>query len=222
MICLKNKIAFIHIPKCGGTSVESVLLDLEEHKGDKNFYKMSSKDAEKFFVGTGEDRQHCDQKRIEEELVLLGEDLSNWRFLALVRDPCERIRSEVRYQLATQRRARESKQYKTESEAISSGIVWENAWQHHEKSAQQLLNGTSPVELIKLESANTEFPRLIKEWTNRDVTLEVLNSSKKGEAEDLTEQAKAMVLQKWRGDFNLGGYPFPEFEGWKRYKEWSK
>ena len=224
MICLKNKIAFIHIPKCGGTSVESALFDLEGYTGSKNFFKMTDEQRDLFFVGTEEDRHHFTQKQIEIELVRLGEDLSKWRFLSLVRNPFDRAVSEYFYQLATQPKLRDRANYVTATKAIESGAIWGNRWKHHSRSAREFINGEREVKILRLENAGVEFPKIIKEWTGKDVVLPAVNSSKKDRPHELSQGARLMIVQSWAEDFKFLDYPIEGEEemmsGWEKYVEY--
>lgn len=224
MICRKNKIAFVHIPKCGGSSVESALFDLEGYTGSRSFFKMTDEQRDLFFVGTEEDRQHYTQRHIESELKRLGEDISEWRFLALVRDPFDRAVSEYFYQLATQPKLRDRANYVTATKAIESGAIWGNRWKHHSRSSREFLNGKSKVEVIRLENAEVEFPRFIKEWTGKDITLPVVNPSKKDRPHNLSQGARLMIAQSWAEDFKFLDYPIEGekemMSGWEKYVEY--
>ena len=185
---------------------------------------MTDEQKDWFFVGTKEDRQHYSQKKIEEELIKRGEDLSEWNFFTIVRAPFARARSEVKYQLATQPKLRGLPNYKTVSKAIETGAIWKNCWKHHSRSATELLNGKSEVKVLKLETANKEFSEMMKEWTGEAVQLPELNKSKDTSKNELSQGAKLMLIQSWEGDFKKFGYHVMReqqlMSGWEKYVEY--
>lgn len=226
MICPKNKIAFIHIPKCAGSSVSSVLFTLEGYVGTRNLFKMDEAQLERYFVGTKDDNQHATQQEIEEKIEETGGNPSEWRFFTVVRDPFERAKSEVKYQLATQKSLKGAENYTSLSKAIVSGAVWQNAWKNHGRNSSSFLNGKQKVEVLKLESIDRDFKNLLERWLNKEIALPVLNKSKEGMKGELSENARLAIIQAWGSDFEMFGYPIEGEEellsGWEKYLKWSE
>jgi hypothetical protein len=80
-----NKITFIHIPKCGGTSIEKFLLD--------NGYSISLFSPEGSIFINGHTPQHCTYKELK-ELNLLTD-----KIFTVIRPEIERVVSEYFYVL---------------------------------------------------------------------------------------------------------------------------
>lgn len=98
MIDRQRKFIFIHIPKAGGSSVESLLLGSEE-VGDHNRLDrdiLSRKDLACFFPLM----RHAALSEYEHLLRSDGEDPSEYRAFTLVRDPRRMLCSAYRFRLS--------------------------------------------------------------------------------------------------------------------------
>lgn len=87
----KVPLLFVHIPKTGGTSVESAMRNL-----DNSIRLLESAKTNPSWQKFGHSPQHCTVQELKE----LGIDLSKYQVFTVVRHPYERVVSEYNYQLA--------------------------------------------------------------------------------------------------------------------------
>ncbi len=87
-ICIFSQIVFIHIPKCGGSSVEQFLLS----KGEKLALYNSNPWKKSVFVN-GHTLQHCTYRELESRDLIK----KNFQIFTIIRNPIDRTISEYFY-----------------------------------------------------------------------------------------------------------------------------
>lgn len=92
MISHKHKYIFIHIPKCGGTSMESFLLSLEGIERPKSLAKLPKEIKKRYHLNSGV-KGHAFHKEFD---ITLRKKYFSFTF---VRNPFDRAVSEYRWDL---------------------------------------------------------------------------------------------------------------------------
>lgn len=92
MIDYKTRTIFVHIPKCGGTSIENALF-AEDEKTERNLFSLKGHPKHDFYEQGG--LQHLSALKIRE---IVGKEVFEKCFkFALVRNPIERLISQYNY-----------------------------------------------------------------------------------------------------------------------------
>jgi len=81
---------FIHIPKCGGTSIEKALLPAATQRPD--FYNLTATERKRYWLPGTRGLQHAKLRRIESDF-----DLAQFFKFSFVRNPWDRAVSQVEY-----------------------------------------------------------------------------------------------------------------------------
>ena len=92
MIHYDKKLIFIHIPKCGGTSVENALFRPHEKTSDALFTLKGHPDHDKYETGG---LQHLSASKVRE--VVGGNIYDEFYKFAVVRHPVKRLISQFNY-----------------------------------------------------------------------------------------------------------------------------
>ena len=207
MLIWKHKIAFVHIPKCGGSSVENMFMDYLQL--DQEWENHSHEELSRLRLGTSDSLQHSTQRELEDYLVGEGEDLQSWRFLAVVRNPIGRAISEFKYQKEYLKK--DNPLYKKGDiiSTLRNGDFWNNGFPYHEKSATSFLDGSQPIELLPLHSIGKELPFLLKEWTGRDFKVPHHNRSRDRSSVYFPEDKHSILWEVWGDDKWLVDFTSP-------------
>ena len=194
MIVPELKIAFIHIPKCAGSSVEEAMLEAigvgpDPTDEQKKHFRIWTKDVTW--------STHATLKRLEQEI-----DLTDWTVFAVTRCPYKRATSEFRYQHQEGYAGSGDYMERGFTDVLQSGDLWGNATAQHALSQQDMYSSLKGIkcelfdidnDIQSLEEFLTfKFGTKVKvPWTNR-----TLGQDKH------TPFTRRLVREYWIEDFN--------------------
>ena len=206
MIDRKNKLLFVHVPKCGGSSVEAVMS--QQAMGKPSWGSLSPEERKEMHVGA--DRQHDTLDCITNTYPII----ESFTKFTTIRNPEDRAVSEFFYQKKHQKKLESIRAYAELdlSEAIVSGDLFSNAWKGHDLSSSHLIKSTSgcEVQLFRLEDQIPDLERFLSNHYKKEIKLPHENkaSNKKGIL-PLSDVAKHVLMDKWGADWELGDYKPP-------------
>ena len=211
MIDLKNKIIFIHIPKCAGTSVEQYFLNIRnlEHKNRSALSIFKNKPQSDLEIWN----QHCTLDMIE-TYFWGGQIPEDFRIFTIVRNPYKRFWSEWAYRKIPSPR-RKIGYYPTVNQLISMGTgnsnlsIMKDVQSHLQPQSKFLISqAEGRVKILKFENLTEEFNLLKQEWDLPSLPLPHENSQKRTKtpsARDLIK-GKAFIESYYAADFQKFGY----------------
>lgn len=217
MILEKQKIAFIHIPKCGGSSIEQMLHDTFGDGGRL----WSDKNRKLYRIG--ESRQHWTLQEVRNRF-----DLKGWKVFTVVRNPIERARSEFYYQIRENKKCLGLKPYRDGDlgSAIKSDLLFRRCYPTHHLSASDFLKLKQKdveLEVLRLEHIQEDLLKLGEKWGIKWADLKVINPTKVKKGWDWGQDEFYELEGRWP-DFHIGGYktPYPVFQHKKIYMFWEQ
>lgn len=211
MIDLKNKVIFVHIPKCAGTSVEEYFMQIRgldpRNRAALGIFKNDkSSDLER-------GNQHCSLSMIEQHWF--GGDIpADFRIFTIVRNPYSRFWSEYSY-----RRLPPPDRYPFSS-TLPLGLLirltrkplarlkdlnchMRPQWTYLQGRAQHRLR------ILRFETLAQEFAQLKQDWDLPDLALPRSNQSgDRTRQPNAAQRAKgaAFVRSFYHEDFDRLGY----------------
>jgi hypothetical protein len=198
-ICPDNKFAFIHIPKCGGTTIERHFKIM----GKGNFYGDNSQ-----INGMTFSPQHYTYKMLNEKV-----NLSDYYTFSFVRNPYDRIISEYFWnQNKSFGRIKKSDDYK-------DFIFWfknyyKNINADHKLPQYKFICDDEDKILVdtlgRVENFEEDFLNIIFKITNEKPELEFKkpnNKTEKFRKPFLTDEVINAVNQIYQKDFEIFNYP---------------
>lgn len=178
---LKNKICFIHIPKCGGTTF---VKEMEEQLNDSPLFYNTQ------FFRPSHPNEHSPQHSTYEELKRMNMVPEDFEIIAVVRDPYERFLSEYRWRI---RKALIGKQT-DQDEFAKMLFLSNNFWDNHNKSQRSFLSGGEKIiKTINIKNLNDFFDKRF------NIKIGKENTSG-GNPSVISKLAKEMVDKYWRHD----------------------
>lgn len=213
MIDFKNKIIFIHIPKTGGTAIERYFARIR---------RLHDRDLAALFIFKNPDKrsalergmQHC-SLGMYESLVFGGRIPDDFRLFTVVREPEERFWSEWRW------RRLPPTHWPLPSMRLSvRALIWLSHQRFtllkdlnsHMRPQSAYLEGVSAdrVRVLRHESLDDEFQRLVDDWGLPQHSLERSNVSPARTPSTLDRmRARHFVFDHYACDFERFGYPTP-------------
>lgn len=211
MIDLKNKIVFVHVPKCAGTSVEDYFmqirgLDYRNRAAIGIFKNDKSADLER-------GNQHCTLSMIE-DFWFGGEIPKDFRIFTIVRNPYSRFWSEYSY-----RRLPPPDRYPFSTRLPLSLLIYLarrpiarlKDLRSHTRPQWTYLEGKAKdrMRVLRFESIAEEFPALIREWGLPEIALPHSNGSRSARRKPMKKQharGNAFVQEFYAEDFSRLGY----------------
>jgi hypothetical protein len=211
MIDLKNRIIFVHIPKCAGTSTEHYFmqiqgLDYRNRAALGIFKNRKSANLER-------DNQHCTLSMIE-DLWFGGEIPADFRIFTVVRDPYRRFWSEYSY-----RRLPPPDRFRFSTHLPLDLLIYlakhpvarlKDLDSHMRPQWTYLEGRAKPrARVLRFERLGEDFAALVRDWDLPNLALPRLNQG--GDARRQTtaaQQAKgnAFVREFYAEDFVRLGY----------------
>ena len=179
MIDLKNKVVFVHVPKCAGTSVENYFMNIrgleERNRAALGIFK-NDKSAE---LERG--NQHCSLSMIE-TFWFGGEIPADFRIFSIVRNPYSRFWSEHSYRYLPP-----PDRYPI-STRLPLGLLIYLArhpiarlkdLNSHLRPQWTYLQGKAKkrMRVLRFENIAEEFPALVREWGLPEMALPHANAS---------------------------------------------
>lgn len=161
-----QRIAFIHVPKTGGTSVERYF---ESHGWTMSYWSKPRNGG----------RTPSDQHLLYEDLRRLVPDLDQIPSFAIVRHPIRRFLSEWRWQRWEIRQfSLGLSEFVTlvEQSLKQDPVYWDNHW----RPQTDFLSDEIDL-VLRLENLDTEFPRLLTQFgLNSPPDLPTINANRRG------------------------------------------
>jgi hypothetical protein len=228
----ESKTLFVHIPKCGGTSVEK-LLDMSY---DNNFYTYKKKassifsklDFSKF---TLEERaeveeknlQHCTYRELK-KLLPVEVFTTDYYIFSIVRNPYTRIVSEYFYLAGLVTRIPELKPFTQQFPTVSDFVLYGLSLPkferiskydgHLETQCDYLLDtsledifGKKAIKIYKFETDMEDVMNMAKRRADIDVAnIKAREGLYNKTVDYLNNEAKDAVYQFYKNDFELFGY----------------
>ena len=203
MISHEHKFVFIHIPKCGGTSIEWAF--------------NAWNDSDNFFVGSG--RQHW----FLDQIIKANPESKGYVSFAFIRNPFSRIESEYKY--AKEESHNNCNHIKSDSPLNLSFKEFckdleynldHYCYHFHEKSlCDYLLNadGSEKVNHIgRLENFQKDFNLICEKIGIPKIKLPhaFKSHNKKCYTEYYDDETRAIVAEKYAKDIDYFGYKFGE------------
>lgn len=142
-----QRIAFIHVPKTGGTSVERYF---ESHGWTMSYWSKPRDGG----------RTPSDQHLLYDDLRSLVPDLDEIPSFAIVRHPLKRFLSEWKWQRWEIKRLRDGLGDfvdRVESSLPEDPVYWDNHWRPQSDFLSDRID-----RVIRLEDIESEFPRLLE------------------------------------------------------------
>lgn len=194
----KYKILFIHIPKCGGTSIEK-FFDMMDRKllyYDLNAFK---------FDGVDFAMQHLTPKYLKQHEIS-SEIYHSYTKFTIVRNPYRRVVSEYMWR-------HKSKKNKTEPDFYKWMRNYYKTIDNDHKLKQVDFiydeNGNKEVDYImRLENITTEFPKFLDFISYKEEKkLQIINSTKSDEYKYLlSDRCKEFIYDFYEEDFKMLNY----------------
>lgn len=214
MISNKHKCIFIHIPKCGGTSIEKLIWPREKDKTEANLWMgFTSQYANKYQTGG---LQHLMARHVRQEVG--GDVFDRYYKFALVRNPYDKTVSQYEYM---KKRAdlreflgmHDKAEFKTYLDLIAKKlhVQWDSQHKFIQNDA-----GESMVDFVgKFENFDTDVTTILdalKMGKNRFGVRKKIphtnKSSRRHYRDYYDEESKAMLEALYQKDIELFGYAF--------------
>ena len=195
MISHKHKFIFVHIPKCGGTSIESA------------FGCWKGKAAQKHYhVGNNSSQHHTCV-----EILKHFPDCKDYFKFAFIRNPFDRLVSEYRY----------IKSYNKNFNLSFSDLcldldknLRDYAYPYHDKSLCDYLLDNNNYEVVdfigRLENFQSDFDKICQIIGMPSITLphHMKTSKSKHYTEYYDNETREIVSEKYAKDIEYFGYKF--------------
>lgn len=211
MIDLKNKIVFVHVPKCAGTSIEEYFMQIRglDHRNRAALGIFKNDKSSELERGN----QHCTLSMIE-EFWFGGEIPEDFRIFTVVRNPFSRFWSEYSYRYLPP-----PDRYPI-STRLPLGLLIHLArnpvpvlkdLNSHLRPQWTYLQGKAHhrVHVLRFESISEEFPALMQKWDLPDIGLPHSNgtaSKRRRPTAGQLERGNAFVKEFYADDFASLGY----------------
>lgn len=226
------KTLFVHVPKCGGTTVEKILdMSTEENffTTTKTIHKIYSKLD--FSMFTSEEKKEVEAKNLQHCTIIELEKLlpknvfieNNYYKFSIVRNPYHRIVSEYFYMVQASTRVNQLRDFPIRFPNVSSFVLSELALPriqrirkydgHLETQSSFLLDANSTLtklnKIYRFESemeSCLELAKSISKMTIEGVHERNGGYDKTDYSEYFTFEAKELVYQFYKNDFDLFKY----------------
>ena len=216
MISHKHNFIFIHIPKCGGTSVELALLKNEGiqmknyDQDDLNF--LSENQKQKYRIGyeyKGTSTQH---RKIDEYKHNKEKKYFTFTF---IRNPWERFLSEYFYILKCRPKDQELRKKFPSFKHFVKGKHEKEMYDSHDIPQINFVLNANKHKMInfigRCEDMQTDFDYVCKKLNISKMKLPYRNPTKhKHYTEYYDEETRSIVAKKYAKDIEYFGYEFGE------------
>jgi len=206
MISHKHKVIFVHIPKCGGTSIEDVLFKPLCRRSKKDLFGFPNK------YQTG-GLQHLMSSHIIEEV---GEDIFNQYFkFSFVRNPWDKMVSQYHYTIAKRQdlqnhigitKSSSFKKYINRVFKAEMFVQWDQQYKF------LYVNKKCVVDFLgRFESIQEDFNIVCDKIGIRQQKLpHIHKSDRKHYTEYYDDKTREIVAEKYSKDIEIFGYKFGE------------
>tara|TARA_R110002020_G_scaffold180152_1_gene374222 strand:+ start:14106 stop:14693 length:588 start_codon:yes stop_codon:yes gene_type:complete len=195
MINHNHKFIFVHITKCGGSSIEE-LFNCWQNKYTEKYYHL------------GDNKQH----HFISEILEAYPDCNHYYKFSFARNPWSRFLSEYHYMIGL---SLLPPNFSFKNFCLHEEIIAEYGWPYHDKSQHEFIfdsNGDSLIDFVgKLENAQQDFNVICDKIGIPHQKLPHKNKSKhKHYTEYYDEETKEIVAEKYAKDIEYFGYTFDE------------
>lgn len=209
MIDYDNNVCFVHIPKNAGQSVERWFMDLRgldhsnpEHRRELGLFKND------FGTGLPRANDHLTFAQYRTE-VFGGTIPEGMRFFAIVRDPMNRLASELAYRFNGRVAPRQLLALRSVPIQRMFGD-----FRCHLQTQASFVAGAEPgqITLLRLENLAEDFAAMTQQFGLPDIALPHINHSgdKPRRRRELPESVRAWALETYAEDFDRFGYDVPQ------------
>lgn len=214
IICNTKKFIYVHIPKCGGTTVSTVFesnllpqditLNLNPHKGWQKYIDVYQ---EKYGL-------HKHSTPGEIELAMKHEYFSQYFIFTFCRNPFARAYSAYTFTLKSDAIYRPNSTRYNEiknmnfDQFISSRYVQNKEILPTMPQSKWLFSGGKVIHFFKLENINFELPRLVNKLWGKDMqSVPITNySSSQDEWKKMSKRSENAIRELYADDFHILGY----------------
>lgn len=180
---LKNKVCFIHIPKCGGTSVTSTF---EHSLSDPPIFIDKNFKEDDCFLN------HSPQHSSYIELKSLNLIPKDFEVISFVRNPYERFLSEYCWRI----NITQIKEDVSQDEFAEMFFFGSNFWDQHNCTQSHYLESGFDIEIYTTNQ--------IKNYFQKKFGIESLRkNTTRSKDLQITSFAKSIVDEKWGCDFEI-------------------
>ena len=219
LISNKKKFIFIHIPKCAGQSVTSILLKycistkerfVTKIIGARNYIRINTK-LQQYFNFSLYGHNFSDHARAYAVKDALGDSYDDYFKFAFVRNPWDWLFSNYTYALKNIRHYRHTF-IKNNFKDFNEFVEWECLENNNKKYQKEFIydsSGNLIVDFVgKFENLKTDFDIICNKLNLENQLPHFNQSSKKSYKEYYSQRTKALVEEHYREDIKLLDYKF--------------
>jgi hypothetical protein len=197
MILPDKKIIFIHIPKCGGSSIERALARhadetiIEESKASFTLrYGVIQRQIEQHFNITFGEYKHLTAKQYKE---FLGKEYNDYYVFSVIRSPVARIKSLIRW----------SGIEALNDDTIAINLKYHNSWYPANKFLQDDEGNIIVDKVLHFNNLSDEFFDLINNLNIKHINLPHLNKAEKSVNKHLDVNVEGIVQKYYSEELKL-------------------
>jgi hypothetical protein len=191
MISHKYGYIFVHVPKCGGTSFEKFLFEIEGVSRPDYLGNLSKENKRKYFLDHRKNQVHCFHSEID---ITLREEYFSF---SIVRNPFDRVVSEYTW----------DPQFKNIS--FLDFLNMQNKWQPRHKNAQVDFMDKHLNFIGRFENLQDDFNTICDKIGIPQRELPHKNKGKhKHYTEYYDDETREIVAEKYAKDLECFGYVF--------------
>jgi hypothetical protein len=206
MICRTRNFCFVHIPKTGGTSIENAMFPGHNFCSSPDYEHLYGWDAEYGWLNhltLKEMRKLCSVFFVKKPTVF-----------AVVRNPWDRLVSEFAWKRFKRKAGITFAQfvrrlYKRDCYELERYYRDPLAFKQHLKPQHEYILSDYPIEVLRFESLQMDFNRILSKMGMGRILLPILRESKrKHYCQYYTPESMNMVYEIYQKDIDLFNFSF--------------